>query len=149
MKKAFSLVELMIVVAVLGILAAIVVPQFQDNSTQAKKAVAKDNIRLLRSTIELYAAQHSGVPPGYENDNPATVPTFANFLTQTMETGNYLLKMPDNPFNNLDTMLVIPNGGTLPSQATGQYGWIYQPAVMTIKLDWTGTDKDGIRYYDY
>jgi prepilin-type N-terminal cleavage/methylation domain-containing protein len=64
MERAFSLVELMIVVAVLGILAAIVVPQFQRHSTQAKEAVAKDSLRLLRGAIELYTARHGGRPTG-------------------------------------------------------------------------------------
>jgi len=72
MKRAFSLVELMIVVAVLGIMAAIVVPQFQSYSTQAKEAVAKDSLRLLRGAIELYTGRHGGVPPGYKDDDPLT-----------------------------------------------------------------------------
>ena len=63
MKRAFSIAELMIVLAVLGILAAIVVPHFRSYTTQAKEAVAKDHLRLLRSAIELYAVQHHGVPP--------------------------------------------------------------------------------------
>ncbi|RKY11715.1 MAG: hypothetical protein DRP65_03460, partial [Planctomycetota bacterium] len=49
MKKAFSLVELLIVVAILGILAAIVVPEFQTYTQQAKEAAAKDNLRILRN----------------------------------------------------------------------------------------------------
>ncbi|MBN2180906.1 MAG: prepilin-type N-terminal cleavage/methylation domain-containing protein, partial [Sedimentisphaerales bacterium] len=48
MKKGFSVAELIIVVAILGIMAAVVVPQFQSQSTRAKNAVAKDNLRLLR-----------------------------------------------------------------------------------------------------
>ena len=80
----------MIVVAVLGILAAIVVPQFQAHSKQAREAVAKDSVRLLRGAIELYTAN-----------------------------------------------------------ATGQFGWVYQPATKTISLDWTGTDKNTIQYFDY
>ena len=149
MRRAFSLVELMIIVAVIGILAAIVVPQFQEHSTQAKEAVAKDSLRILRSTIELYAAQHGGVPPGYPDNDPGTVPTAANFIAQTITAGNYMLKMPENPFNNLDTMLVIPNGSPFPGAATGDYGWVYQPAVKTIRLDWRGADKDNIAYFAY
>jgi len=80
-RRGLSVAELMIVVAVLGIMAAIVVPQFQSYSTQAKKAVAKDGLRMLRSAIELYTAQHSGIPPGYENDDPSTVPVSYTHLT--------------------------------------------------------------------
>ena len=139
----------MIVVAVLGILAAIVVPQFQSHATQAKEAVARDNLRILRGGIELYATQHGGVPPGYEDDDPGTVPSSSTFYNQLVFEGPYVLKAPENPFNGLSTTLVIANAGTFPEVPTGSYGWVYQPATSTIRLDWPGVDKDGVRYYDY
>jgi general secretion pathway protein G len=148
-KRGFSIVELMIVVAVLGILAAIVVPHFQSHATRAKEAVAKDSLRILRSAIELYTTQHGGVPPGYENDDPVSVPSSETFYNQLVVEGQYILKMPENPFNTLSTTLVIANDGTVPDAATGTYGWVYQPATITIRLDWPSTDKDGLRYYDY
>lgn len=67
MKKAFTLVELMIVVAVLGILAAIAVPAFQGHAARAKKSAAKDNLRMLRTAIGLYTSQHDNLTPGYLN----------------------------------------------------------------------------------
>jgi len=149
MKRAFSIVELMIVVAVLGILAAIVVPHFRSHTTQAKEAVAKDHLRMLRSAIELYPARHGGVPPGYKDNDPQTIPSSVYFQQQVILQGNYLRKMPKNAFNKLDTMNVLGNSETFPAEATGDYGWIYQPATKTIRLDWAGTDKYGIRYYDY
>lgn len=48
MNKGFSLVELLIVVAILGILAAIVMPEYQSHSQDAKEVAAKDNLRILR-----------------------------------------------------------------------------------------------------
>ena len=149
MKKAFSLVELMIVVAVLGILAAIVVPQFREHSTQAKEAVAKDSLRILRSAIELYTAQHDGIPPGYEDDDVATTPSREYFYNQLVRDDRYLMKIPKNPFNDLDTIQIIGNSGTFPANAGGGFGWSYQPATKTIRLDWPGADNSGIRYYDY
>jgi len=149
MRRAFSIVELVIVVAVLGIMAAIVVPHFQGHATEAKEAVAKDNLRILRAAIELYTAQHGGVPPGYKNDNPQSTPSEACFVDQTVVQGDYLKRMPKNPFNNLDTVRVLANGQAFPAEATGKYGWVYKPAAKTIRLDWTGTDDSGLRYYDY
>ena len=149
MKQAFSIVELIIVVAILGILAAIVVPQFQPHATQAKEAAAKDNLRVLRSAIELYAAKHTGVAPGYRNNDPTTAPSSDYFRRQTTLDSHYFVKMPQNPFNKLDTIRMIGNGESLPAEATGNFGWIYQPARETIRLDWPGVDKDAIRYYDY
>jgi len=148
MKRGFSFVELMIVVAVLGILAAVVIPQFQSYTTEAKEVVAKDNLRLLRSAIELYAAQHNGVSPGYPFDNPAAIALEIEFKRQ-MLSGDYLSAVPQNPFNNKATLRMIANNEPFPAAPTGQYGWVYQPKTKTIKLDWSGSDRDGIQYYDY
>ena len=148
MRKAFSLVELMIVVAVLGILAAIVVPEFRSYGTQANESATKNNLYLLRAGIELYAVRHNGVAPGYPADNIGAPVSQDEFRAQMVD-GGYLQKMPKNSFNNLDTLDMIPNGAALPAEATGGYGWIYQPQSKTIRLDWPGTDRKGIRYCDY
>lgn len=148
MKKAFSLVELLIVIAIIGILAAIVIPEFQTHTQQAKETAAKDILRILRNSIELYAVQHNGIPPGYVDNEPLLAPLPGAFEFQ-MVGGNYLNALPANPFNHLDTLEMILNGESLPVDATGGFGWIYKPQTKTIKLDWPGTDSRGIRYYDY
>jgi prepilin-type N-terminal cleavage/methylation domain-containing protein len=151
MKNGFSLVELVIVVALLGIMAAIIVPQFQNQSTNAKEAVAKEGLRILRGAIELYTAQHSGIPPGYTNDDPQNypVPTSSNFYDQLTVDNRYMSKMPTNPFNYQQDINMVGNGELFPSNATGDFGWVYQAATKTIRLDWEGTDKYGVRYFDY
>jgi len=149
MKSAFSLVELMIVAAVIGILAALVVPHVQDHGTTARESAARDNLHLLRSAIELYAAQHGDVAPGYENDNRSSTPQAEHFRLQVTVQERYMRKVPVNPFNNLNTILMIGNAETFPSAATGAYGWVYQPASKTIRLDWPGADSDGVPYFEY
>lgn len=148
-KYAFSLVELIIMAAILGILAAIVLPIFQGHITKAKEAAAKDTLRILRNAIELYAAQHNGVPPGYPDDDPTSTPMSAVFFEQ-MVRGNYLSKRPKNPFSGKIRIQVIGNAETFPTEPeidTG--GWIYQPVTKTIKLNWPGTDSEDITYFDY
>lgn len=149
MKKAFSLVEFLIVVAILGILAAIVVPQFQSNAQRAKAAAAMDNLRILRNQIELYAARHGGVPPGYPNDDMTENPGFVFFMFQMITAEHYFSELPRNPFNDMKTISLLGNAEGFPAEATGEFGWIYKPEVKQIRLDWPGTDAKGIRYYDY
>ncbi|MCK5175798.1 MAG: prepilin-type N-terminal cleavage/methylation domain-containing protein [Planctomycetes bacterium] len=148
MKKAFTLVELMIVVAILGIMAAIVIPAFQGNSEQASESAAKETLRTLRQQIEYYAIEHTGVAPGYPGDDPAVVPNSATFNMQ-MKDGGYISGLPLNPFNNETTMSVLADADAFPAAATGATGWIYQPKTKIIRLDWTGTDSAGVSYFAY
>jgi prepilin-type N-terminal cleavage/methylation domain-containing protein len=150
MKKAFSLVELMIVVAVIGILAAMVIPKVQDYTTQAKEAAAKENLHILRDAIELYATKHNGIPPGYYNNDPVhyTVPVNAYFVTQLCDA-MLISTVSKNPFNGNTFVQCLRDNADFPSDATGAWGYIYKPATETIKLDAVGTDSQGIRYFDY
>ena len=147
-KKAFTLVELMIVVAILGIMAAIVIPEFQSHSEQASESAAKDTLRAVRQQIEYYAIQHNGVAPGYPGDDSAAVPDSASFVTQ-MKDGGYISGLPRNPFNDETSISVLADADAFPAAATGATGWVYQPKTKTIRLNWTGTDSAGVSYYAY
>ncbi len=136
-RSGFTLVEILIVVIILGILAAIVIPEFSDASTQAKESSLRSNLQAIRSQIELYKIQH--------NDN---APTFAGFVAQMTETSNiggttsgskvrdatypfgpYLQQMPVNPFNNLST---LDNTGTAGDNVGG---WEYDATTGAINAD--------------
>ncbi len=147
-RQGFTLVELVIVVSILGILAAIVLPEFQGHAQEAKEVAAKDNLRILRTTIERYAFDHNGIPPGYPDDNTSNLPIMAAFQYKVINE-NYLNDIPENPFNHIDLFLMIRDDQSFPAAATGDYGWVYQPQTKTIKLDWPGTDSSGVLYFDY
>jgi prepilin-type N-terminal cleavage/methylation domain-containing protein len=149
MKRAFTIAEILIVAAILGILAAIALPQLQAHVRQAKESAAKDNLRTLRNAIELYADQHNGIPPGYPDNDPTQIANFLSFFYQFIRDGENLSGWPENPFNELVTVRVIPDDAELPMQATGEYGWIYKPATKDFRIDWPGTDSQGVRFYDY
>ncbi|MGB7815391.1 MAG: type II secretion system protein [Methylotenera sp.] len=63
-QRGFTLVELLIVVIILAILAAIVIPQFSSATVDAQESALDSNLSALRSAIELYKAQHGGKYPG-------------------------------------------------------------------------------------
>jgi len=97
-KSGFTLVEILIVVVILGILAAIVIPQFTNASSEAKLSSLCTDLQTLRSQIELYKCEHNDTPP-----------SLLNFVAQmTAKTdvngaaggtlGPYLQKVPVNQF---------------------------------------------------
>src|SRR2546423_3452358 len=57
-KSGFTLVEILIVVIILGILAAIVIPQFTNASQDARKNSLTSQLQTIRSQLELYKMQH-------------------------------------------------------------------------------------------
>src|SRR5262249_3312377 len=61
--RGFTLVEILIVVVILGILAAIVIPQFTSASESAKGSNLLSQLQTIRSQLELYQVQHNGSYP--------------------------------------------------------------------------------------
>ena len=117
-RRGFTLVEILIVVVILGILAAVVIPQFSNASQTSREVTLKDTVRFMRSQIEVFKIQHRDKTPGYPNGNLGSAPTEATFQDHmvkytdegcavsdvqsvTARFGPYLHKMPPNPLNGL------------------------------------------------
>src|SRR5512132_3426515 len=106
-KGGFTLVEILIVVIILGILAAIVIPQFTSASQDARKNSLVSQLQTLRSQLELYKLQHlDQLPSTLIGSSPAwtqlTVKTDATGATGTTSAspfGPYLQADPVNPLN--------------------------------------------------
>lgn len=81
----FTLVEILIVVVILGILAAIVIPQFTNASESAKAGSLVTQLQSLRSQLELYQVQHNGV---YPNLIGTTAAAWDQFTKHTDTAGN-------------------------------------------------------------
>src|ERR1700740_490879 len=103
-KKGFTLVEILIVVIILGILAAIVIPQFTSASQDARKNSLTSQLQTLRSQIELYKLQHldqfpSGLVAGTPIWDQMVNKTNASGTTGTTTAypfGPYLQSAPSN-----------------------------------------------------
>ena len=164
--KAFTLVEILIVVVLLGVLAAIVIPAVANCGTSARESALAANLNLLRRFVLVYTSQHMEVAPGYSNGNTSAAPTDAAFRDQALLSSNahgqtaargtagfnygpYLSKIPANPFNGLDTIQMLAVGEAFPAGADDSHGWVCQPQTGEIRPDNTGSDFRGKAYYDY
>ena len=130
-RSAFTLVEILIVVVILAILAAAVIPQFTDSTTDANNSTTVFNLSALRSQIALYKAQHGGTNPALANlaTQLSSKTNADGTTTGTPKFGPYLQAIPGNPSTpaNGSNALVVPaTPGTAPAAVvTGGAGWIY------------------------
>ena len=113
MRIAYTIVEVLIVVIVLGILAAIVVPQFSDASTNARDTSLATNLQIVRGQIGLYRLQ--------QNCYPSLANFAAEMTTPTKGHGPYLQSIPNNPYWSGDPGRAnsVSNGGP------GASAWYY------------------------
>jgi len=116
-KSGFTLVEILIVVVILGILAAIVIPQFTNASQEAKLSALKSNLQTVRAQIQLFKIQHDDQSP-----------TVADFVTQMTGgpdangIGPYLERVPKNPFTNDNAVGAYDSGSSWElEEATGRF----------------------------
>jgi prepilin-type N-terminal cleavage/methylation domain-containing protein len=166
--RGFTLVEILIVVVIMGILAAIVIPQFSQSSEDARHAAAIQNLHVLRQQIDLYRNQHENRYPGTATGaNPDTV--FADQLTlPTNELGdrstgpdqgfgdpNYPFgpyihnQIPANPFNGsrgVQTVTAFPPAAP-GGDTTSDPGWIFEITSGRLRLNKTGNAPDGQSYW--
>lgn len=165
-KKAFTLVELILVITILGILSALVIPTFRGHVTQAKETAAKDNLKVIRTQIEIYKMSHNGIPPGYINGSEAPTALLSLQFTATTTltgavspsiipagafvNGPYIKKLPENPYNKLSTITYVAQATAFSDAVDGtSSGWLYKKETGEFKINYTGTDSQDIAFYDY
>jgi prepilin-type N-terminal cleavage/methylation domain-containing protein len=116
--NGFTLVELVVVVMILGILAAVAAPKLLGTSSAAADNGIKQTLAIVRDAIERYAAEHGGALPGADND------TEAEFLT---EVGPYLRgQFPKCPVAAEDnTIRVEPSATGFAGEDDPAKSWAY------------------------
>jgi prepilin-type N-terminal cleavage/methylation domain-containing protein len=100
--KGFTLIELMIVVAIIGILSAIAIPKFADLIRKSNEGATKGNLGAIRSAMSIYYGEIEG---WYPVSNPAPI--------LTMENGKYLKEIPasyEPPYHVKSAVFEVNNG---------------------------------------
>jgi len=139
-RKAFTLIEVLIVVVIMAILAATVIPQFSSSTEDAKESSVNFNTRAMRSQIELYKVHHSG---NYPTITAGDLPQLTSATDITGATGAsgpafpfgpYVDgELPNNPMNDLNT--VVAGTG---AAGDGTTGWQYNATTGGIWPNHTG-----------
>jgi general secretion pathway protein G len=131
--SGFTLIEILIVVIILGILAAIVIPQFTNASTEAKQSSMASQLQTLRSQIGTYVAQHGGTAPTLwdqlteETDSSGTATAAANGY------GPYFTNPVANPLvPTADSTVVTTTATKTQSAPDGTAAWIYNATTGEI-----------------
>jgi general secretion pathway protein G len=151
-RKGFTLVEILIVVIILGILAAIVIPQFTSASTEARLSNLKTNLQTIRSQLLLYKTQHNESYPSTFNTQMAQYTDIsggtATAPDSTHTFGPYLQAIPINPISNLNTVRVVTGSGTAFSAPSADAGWWFNSTTGEFRADLTDTwaQGDGAKY---
>ena len=165
---AFSLVELVIVVVIIGVIAAIAVPRISGGAAASDESALKADLTALRNVIDRYAAEHGGTFPGAAADGiGGTVNSAAAFVNQLTNFSNiqgqvsltqdpayrfgpYLRRVPPLPVgDNRDSVdVAIDASNSPPVVTTGSEGWVYNPLTGEIIANSDKANRDNTRAYD-
>jgi general secretion pathway protein G len=104
----FTLIELMIVIVVLGVLAAIATPQFSNNAGEARRSSVRTMARTMGNQLQVYRLQHGDQLPDLAAAS-AGGNHFAPLTTVTVYDGKnfgpYAMSVPVNPLTNGSTVM--------------------------------------------
>ena len=131
--RGFTLLEVLIVVVILGILAAMTIPQFTAAADDAKLSSLQTNLGTVRGQLQLYKIQH-------DESLPTSVATFAAQMTTASKEdgstaalgtsgynyGPYLQSIPNNPYTDGDT---VGSGGV------GTSDWYYDSVTGAFRAN--------------
>lgn len=100
MKKlsGFTLIEVMIVVVILGILAAVVIPRILDRPDQARVTAAKADIAVIMQQLKLYRLDNTFYPSTDQGLTALTIKPTSNPAPANWKQGGYLERLPNDPW---------------------------------------------------
>ena len=143
-RRAFTLVEILIVVIIIGILAAIVIPQFSNASEDARANSTRTQAQTIRSQLQLYRIEHNGnYPTGGDTDGGAVTDAWNwnklvektdadGYVSAGGQYGPYLQSTPVNALNGKSAVATAVAAGV---------GFVFSGEA---KFDPTNRTMDGL-----
>jgi prepilin-type N-terminal cleavage/methylation domain-containing protein len=132
-QRAFTLIEVLIVVALVAVLAATVIPRFASSTDAATEAALDYNMKVMRSRIQAYEAHHFGDFPTIQGNTLPQLTSTTNVYGEIGAPGDdypygpYVKgELPVNPYDQSNKFTPVASPGERPTSAVGTLGgWQY------------------------
>jgi prepilin-type N-terminal cleavage/methylation domain-containing protein len=140
-KNGFTLVELVVVVMILGILAAVAAPRLLQTSDTATENGVRQTLAVIRDAIERHAAEHGGNLPGADGNAATFLTDIRPYLRGPFPS------CPVGPTTNQNSQVNMQSPG--PPAVGGTQGWAYAYDSGEFIINNAGTDSEGTAYSAY
>jgi len=97
-ERGFTFIEIMVVVAILAILAALLVPKIAGRSDDARRTAAKVQIRNIEGALQLYKLDNSIYPTTEQGLKALVEKPSVGAIPKNWKLGGYLSKVPNDPW---------------------------------------------------
>lgn len=99
-QRGFTLIEVLVVIAILGILAALIVPRIMDRPDQAKRVAATQDIATIMQALKLYHLDNGRYPTQEQGLRALVEKPSAEPVPPNWKPGGYLERLPNDPWGN-------------------------------------------------